>query len=158
MKKSLIIILAVAIIGGLGVYTKSHNSSSASANDQSSGTGASSDNNATAVSSSPTASSSATSSASGGYKDGTFYGKTISTVYGDVRIAAVISGGKIVDVKFVEMPDDLGNSRQISNESEGPLKQSAIAKQSAHIDFVSGATQTSQAYETSLQSALDQAG
>jgi uncharacterized protein with FMN-binding domain len=37
------------------------------------------------------------------------------------------------------------------------LRQSALAKQSADIDIVSGATYTSEGYKAALQSALDKA-
>ena len=38
------------------------------------------------------------------------------------------------------------------------LRQEVVAAQSAHVSNVSGATYTSQAYLSSVQSALDQAG
>jgi uncharacterized protein with FMN-binding domain len=41
--------------------------------------------------------------------------------------------------------------------SEPLLEQETLNKQSFHIDFVSGATQTSEGYQQSLQSALNQA-
>jgi FMN-binding domain len=47
---------------------------------------------------------------------------------------------------------------QISSGAEPALRESALAKQSAAIDAVSGATITSASYEASLQSALDQLG
>jgi hypothetical protein len=47
---------------------------------------------------------------------------------------------------------------QISSSAEPLLRQSALTKQSADIDAVSGATITSASYEASLQSALDQLG
>jgi uncharacterized protein with FMN-binding domain len=44
------------------------------------------------------------------------------------------------------------------NAYAGPLlRQSALAKQSANIDAVSGATYTSEGYKAALQSALDKA-
>jgi len=150
MKKSLVIILAVAIIGGLGAYTKSHNSS-ASASTQTPTV------NASTIASNNSSTPASSSSSSGTYKDGTFTGKNVSTEYGDVQLAAVISGGRIVDIKLLEMPNGRGHTQEVTDVSAPLLKQSAISKQSANIDFVSGATSTSQAYETSLQSALDQA-
>jgi hypothetical protein len=47
---------------------------------------------------------------------------------------------------------------EISSFAEPLLRQSALTKQSAAIDAVSGATFTSASYEASLQSALDKAG
>jgi uncharacterized protein with FMN-binding domain len=49
-------------------------------------------------------------------------------------------------------------SSQISSYAEPLLRQSALSKQSATIDAVSGATYTSDGYATALQSALDKAG
>ena len=46
---------------------------------------------------------------------------------------------------------------QISTYAAPLLRQSALAKQSADIDIVSGATYTSDGYKAALQSALDKA-
>ena len=91
------------------------------------------------------------------YKDGTYRASSDQNPYGTVEIAAVISGGKITDIKFLQMPNQEGHSREVTNFSEPLLKQSALDKQTANIDFISGATDTSFAFEQSLQAALDQA-
>jgi uncharacterized protein with FMN-binding domain len=49
-------------------------------------------------------------------------------------------------------------SSEISGYAEPLLRRSALSKQSASIDAVSGATYTSDGYKTALQSALDKAG
>ncbi len=55
------------------------------------------------------------------------------------------------------MPNAAERSQYLSSQA-GPLLQSqTISAQSAQIDGVSGATYTSQSYQQSLQSALDQA-
>lgn len=90
-------------------------------------------------------------------KDGTFTGQGIDNPYGTVQIAVVISQGKITDVNFLNMPSDMGHSAMLSRMSQPLLKQTTIDKQNANIDFVSGATYTSESYQQSLQSALDQA-
>ena len=46
----------------------------------------------------------------------------------------------------------------ISGYAEPILQQSALSKQAAAVDAVSGATYTSYSYEGSLQSALDKLG
>jgi uncharacterized protein with FMN-binding domain len=148
MKKGVIIILAVAIIGALGVYAKSrpsaaHMSSSAAVESSSTST------------QQPAVSMPNQQSAS--YKDGTYTGDTENTVYGRVQVAVVVSGGKITNVNFLRMPDDLGHTQEVTAFAEPLLKNETLYKQSAHIDFVSGATQTSQGYQQSLQSALDMA-
>jgi uncharacterized protein with FMN-binding domain len=91
------------------------------------------------------------------YKDGTYTGDAEDTIYGTVQVAAVISGGKITDIKFIQMPGPEGHSKEVTAFAESPLKQSTLNHQSANIDFVSGATQTSEGYVQSLQAALDRA-
>ena len=144
MKKAFLIIFAVAVLGVLGAYGKSPSGSA------SSGSG----NPAPATQAAPS-SQSTTSSAK--YKDGTFTGTSEDTPYGIVQIAAVISGGNITDINFLQMPSDMGHSQEVTAYAEPLLKQQALQKQSARIDFVSGATSTSYGYQLSLQSALDKA-
>jgi uncharacterized protein with FMN-binding domain len=152
MRKTLVIIFAVAILGGLSFYitsNKSKNNVTASPQSDTSQT------SGTSVSSKPVKSRGNSSSSS--YEDGTYTGTVADTPYGPVQIAAVISGGKIADVNFLEMPTDEQRSRMITSESKPMLKQAAITAQSASIDFVSGATSTSYGYQESLQAALDKA-
>ncbi|MBX4197500.1 FMN-binding protein [Candidatus Saccharibacteria bacterium] len=162
MKKSIVAILAVAIIGALGVYSNSHkikaNTSVQSTNTSTSAKMVATNPSSTSQDTTSNSSDSTSGSRSSGtYKDGTYTGNNEQTAYGPVQIQVVVSGGRIVDVKFVTMPDELGHTQEVSNESAPLLKQSTLAKQSANIDFVSGATQTSEGYKLSLQSALDQA-
>jgi uncharacterized protein with FMN-binding domain len=138
MRKTLIIIITVAILGALGLYAKNHDNSSAP------------------VAGSTSASSSSSTPAKN-YKDGTYAGSSAETPYGTVQIAAVISGGKITDINFLKMPDGEDRSRQITSGSEAQLKENALQAQSSNIDFVSGATSTSYGYKESLQAALDKA-
>ncbi len=146
MKKGITIILAVAIIGALGMYAKSPEGAA--------NTLVSKNNSSSQAANPPTGSS---GSSAAGYKDGTFTGNTEYIPYGPVQMAVVISGGKITDVKFLQMPSDLGYSRQVAAAAEPLLKQTTLQAQSANIDFVSGATSTSVGYQQSLQSALDKA-
>ncbi|HSW78655.1 MAG TPA: FMN-binding protein [Candidatus Babeliales bacterium] len=150
MQKGIVIILAVAIIGALGVYGKSqaHNSSNSASS--------STPNSSTSSSSANTLGDS-TPGSSIGLKDGTYTGQTEQTAYGPVQIAVIVSGGKITDVTFLQMPDDRGHTQEVTAFAEPLLKQETIGKTNAHIDFVTGATQTSESYQQSLQSALDQA-
>jgi uncharacterized protein with FMN-binding domain len=155
MKKSVVIVLAVAILGSLGVYGKSHGSSGqASANNGNTATlGA----NTSAQTSNSMMGGSSSSPMMGSYKNGTYTGASEDTPYGTVQIAVVVSGGKISNVNFLQLPFEEGHSREVSNFASSLLKQETIQKQSPNIDFVSGATTTSEAYQQSLQSALDQA-
>jgi uncharacterized protein with FMN-binding domain len=108
-------------------------------------------------SSSKTTSSSKTStSASSSTK--TVTGSAVSTRYGPVQLKVTVSGGKITKVEAVQLPSSDPKSAQISSYAGPMLQQSALSKQSASIDAVSGATYTSDGYKTALQSALDNAG
>jgi uncharacterized protein with FMN-binding domain len=152
MKKALVIIFAVAILGGLSIYVnknKPNNSLNGSASQPTS--------TISANSSGTTTSSSGGSGSNASYKDGTYSGNAADTPYGTVQVAAVISGGKISDIKFLQMPSDQMHSQEITRMAEPQLVQNTISAQSPHIDFVSGATSTSYGYQESLQAALDKA-
>lgn len=86
---------------------------------------------------------------------GTSTGPVINTRYGPVQVQVVVSGGRIIDVKALQLPSG-GQSGQIASYSAPVLKKEALAAQSAGIHSVSGATYTSQGYASSLQAALDQ--
>ena len=91
------------------------------------------------------------------YKDGQYTGAVADAFYGNVQVQTTISNGKITDVQFLQYPSDRTRSQMISNMAMPVLKQEAIAAQSANVDAVTGATQTSRAFIQSLQSALSQA-
>jgi uncharacterized protein with FMN-binding domain len=91
------------------------------------------------------------------YRDGSYTGDATDAFYGIVQVRAIIQNNKISDVQFLQFPNDRQTSRQISARSMPRLTQEAIAIQSANVDIVSGATQTSEAFQTSLASALAQA-
>lgn len=91
------------------------------------------------------------------YKDGAYLGVVADAFYGNVQVKATISGGKITNVVFLDYPHDRQTSREINSQAMPILKQEAIQIQTANVDIVSGATQTSLAFVHSLQSALNQA-
>lgn len=115
------------------------------------GDGAPSPSSATPV---PSAS---TGPAPAGALDGSFTGSDITTEYGDVQVKAVVSGGRLVNVQAIKLPDYHARSVELSQYAEPALRQEAIQAQSATIDAVSGATTTSDAYSQSLASALKKA-
>jgi hypothetical protein len=61
-------------------------------------------------------------------------------------------------VEALQLQGNDPKSVQISSSAAPQLRAGALARQSAAIDAVSGATITSASYEASLQSALDKAG
>ena len=91
------------------------------------------------------------------YKDGTYTGSSADAYYGNVQVAATISGGKLTDVKFLQYPNSHQTSVIINQQAIPYLKQEAIQSQSSNVQIISGATFTSQAFQQSLQSALSQA-
>jgi uncharacterized protein with FMN-binding domain len=91
------------------------------------------------------------------YKDGTYTGDVADAFYGNVQVQAVISGGRLSQVKFLDYPQDRRTSEFINSQATPMLSSEAITAQSANVDTISGATQTSRAFRESLQSALDKA-
>lgn len=101
--------------------------------------------------------SSSSGNSSGQYKNGTYTGSAADAFYGYIQVQAVISGGRISDVIFLQYPNDRSTSISINTQAMPYLKQEALAVQSAHVDIVSGATDSSMAFQQSLASALSQA-
>lgn len=90
--------------------------------------------------------------------NGSFTGSSVDTRFGSVQVQVVVASGKITDVKALHLTDNGGRSVQISNYAAPILRSEVLSSQSARVSSVGGATYTSDAYLTSLQSALDQAG
>ena len=68
-----------------------------------------------------------------------------------------IQGGQITSVTENVVSDGERKSNQINSRAVPTLRSEVVAANSASVSTVSGATYTSKAYLTSLQSALDQA-
>jgi len=93
----------------------------------------------------------------GKYKDGTYTGPITDAFYGNIQAIVTVKNGKISAVSVPIFPNDRENSIRISSESLPILKQEVIQTQSANIDGVSGATQTSAAFQQSVAAALQRA-
>lgn len=91
------------------------------------------------------------------YADGTYTGAAVNAYYGILQVQAVIRGGKIADVVFLQYAHDQDTSILVNTRAMPLLIQEAIQAQSATVDGVSGATATSAAFTESLKSALAQA-
>jgi uncharacterized protein with FMN-binding domain len=87
----------------------------------------------------------------------TVTGAVETTMYGPMQVKVTLEGAKITNVAVVQETNDGQESQQIDSFSIPKLTAETLAAQSARIDTVSGATQTSTGYIGSLQSALDQA-
>ena len=76
-----------------------------------------------------------------------------SSEFGTVQVQVTFSGSKITDIKLLQQPR---SGRAVTALPQ--LQQEALQAQSANIDTISGATQTSDSYKTSLQAAIDRRG
>lgn len=93
----------------------------------------------------------------GSYKDGNYTGTVEDAYYGYIQVQVSINNGRISDVSFLQYPNDNGTSLYINSQAMPILKSEAIQAQSAQVDIVSGASDTSMAFQQSLASALAQA-
>ena len=91
------------------------------------------------------------------YKDGQYDGRIADAYYGNVQVRAIIQGGKLTDVQFLSYPNGRNQSIEINSYALPILKSEAIKVQSAKVNIVSGATNSSNAFINSLSSALGQA-
>lgn len=89
--------------------------------------------------------------------DGQYTGSSVSTRWGPVQVRITVSGGRITAVDVPSYPSNDNKSRSINASAVPRLVQSTLTAQSASVNSVSGATYTSNAYKSSLQSAIDQA-
>jgi uncharacterized protein with FMN-binding domain len=89
------------------------------------------------------------------YKDGTYAGSVENAIYGNLQVAAVISGGKLIDITPLQYPKDTRTSMAINTQALPLLKEEALRTQNASVDLVSGASDTSPAFARSLKTALD---
>ncbi len=90
-------------------------------------------------------------------RSGSVDGPAVDTQYGAVQVRIIFSGKRITNVTALRLTDSSGTSVAISAGAAPILRQEALAAQSARIDVVSGATYTSEAYQQSLQAAIDAA-
>lgn len=107
--------------------------------------------------SAPASSESSGSSSDTGLTDGTFTGTGETTPYGTVQVQVTVTGGVITSSEAIEYPNAAGREQQVNGTAIPLLNAEAVSAQSATIDMVTGATYTSEAYQTSLQAALDEA-
>ena len=98
-----------------------------------------------------------TTTAGSALKDGTYTGNSEQTRFGNMQVQVTIAGGKITEVKALQVTDREQRSVQISNYAVPILRQEVLASQSTQVSNVNGATYTTDGYLSSVQSALDQA-
>lgn len=83
----------------------------------------------------------------------TYRGSTVNTTWGAIQVSIAVKGKKITGVA-VSDPTHTARSGVIDSQAIPVLKQETLQAQSARINEVSGATTISQAYISSLQSAI----
>ncbi len=88
------------------------------------------------------------------YKDGVFTGNSADAYYGLVKVQATIRNGSLSNVAFLSYPNSHSTSLFINGQAMPMLTQEAISAQSANVDIISGATETSLAFRQSLAEAL----
>jgi uncharacterized protein with FMN-binding domain len=97
-----------------------------------------------------------TAAPASGLKDGTFAGPAVTHQYGSVAVSITVSGGKITSVTATTTSTS-STSTSITSSAVPTLKSRIIAAQSGSISTVSGATFTSTAFISSVQSAVTKA-
>jgi len=107
------------------------------------------------TSSSKTTTSSSSSASSNNSGTRSAVGKAVSFQYGELQVKVSEHAGRITNVSIARFDISDPHSQSIDEYAVPRLRQEVISAQSAHIDGVSGASYTSQAYEQSVQSALD---
>lgn len=127
---------------------------SGSSHSGSASSGSSRGASATGRSASPAASATSPSAVP---QSGTVDGAVVGTQYGSVQVRVSFTGKRITDVHALKLTDSSRTSVSISAGAAPVLRHEALAAHSAQIDVVSGATYTSEAYQQSLQSAIDAA-
>lgn len=144
MKKILVTIVIVLVLGGFLIFQKLQSPSMIASTPSELPT----NNNTPVASTTPPSN----------YKDGSYTGKIGSaSQYGDVQVKVTIVNGKITDIEYLKFPDGPGHTSEVTAIAKPALKKEAITAQSANIDNITGATQDVEGFQQSLQSALDQA-
>jgi uncharacterized protein with FMN-binding domain len=162
MKKT---IVAIVIIGTFVIYSFLHGHSGLVADvptiSTSPSVSRSSSSSATATSLAQTPGATVTPGTTGTprslYKDGSYTGSVTDALWGVVQVKAIIQKGKITDVQFLQYPNDRNRSININSYADPQLTSEAIQAQSANVDIVTGATDSSDAFIQSLSYALSQA-
>ncbi|WP_190973638.1 FMN-binding protein [Bifidobacterium callitrichos] len=168
--KATITKVAIAVVAGLAIvadafllFVKPHLAQQGTSSTLTQSTrsgGGSADSGSTSGSSgadgSGTSSGDSSSSASSGeLQDGTYTSVASPNAYGEIQLQVTVKGGKITDITTVKMPTH-GRSQSVNAQAIPELTDRAISAQSAEIQFVSGATETSTAFVNSLQDAINQ--
>ena len=86
----------------------------------------------------------------------TYAGLGVDMQWGTVQVTIVVKGKRIADIRATA-PTERERSAFINQQAVPMLRQEVLKAQSATIDLIGGATMTSEAYDQSLQAAVDKA-
>ncbi len=153
MKRSPIILsgTALGLVGVLGYHASAKPSTLAS-------TSSATTKTRTTSTSSNATSKSSTASKSSSAQARSATGDDVTYRYGDLQVIVTMSGSRITNVSIAQLNESDAHSQMIDQSAIPQLERETVSAQSAKIDAISGASYTSQAYEQSLQSALDKLG
>jgi uncharacterized protein with FMN-binding domain len=154
MKK---VTVAILIIGSFIIYSFLYNHATPVALPSDSLTASSSSKRPSSPTSVASITPTATSTSSSLYKDGTYIGSVTDAQWGYVQVKVIIQQGKITDVPFLQYPNDRNRSVNINAYADPQLTSEAIQAQSANVDIITGATDSSEAFIQSLSDALAKA-
>ena len=154
MKK---LVVSVFVVATFIVYCFIHNGSSAPVALGSRSSAGSDSSAGSSASGTATTAPGATSTSGTNYKDGSYTGSVDDAQWGYVQVQADIQNGKITSVKFLQYPNDRERSVYINGIADPELVSEAIQAQSAQVDVITGATDSSLAFMQSLSDALSQA-
>jgi uncharacterized protein with FMN-binding domain len=99
----------------------------------------------------PVNSASSATSSQGKYRNGTYNGQGSNRI-GAVEVAVTVNKGKIISCEITNC------STHYSVSAIDPaLPQEVVARQSGNVDVVSGATRSTEDFQTAVQQALNQA-
>ena len=156
-------IVAVFIIGAFIIYSFIYHSNSVALVPTNPTVPGSTSTQPSATSVVPTApgatstSGSTTTSPGAIYKDGSYTGSVTDAQWGYIQVKAIVQNGKITDVQFLQYPNERNRSVEINSYADPQLTSEAIQAQSANVDIITGATDSSEAFIQSLTDALSQA-
>jgi uncharacterized protein with FMN-binding domain len=154
MKK---LVVSAVIIGVFVIYALAHAraslgfSPSQGSTDPTYGSGSSGD------SGSSSSQQGSTATTAGQFKNGSYTGAAADAQWGNIQVKITIQNGRLTNVQFLQYPNHRDRSVEINNYAMPQLSSEAIQAQSAQVDVISGATDTSEAFIQSLGDALSQA-
>ena len=154
MKK---LVVSAVIIGVFLIYALTHARTAVGFAPSQGSTGSSTDSGSSTGSGSSNSQQGSTPTTTGQYKNGSFTGAEADAQWGYIKVKITIQNGKLTNVQFLEYPNHRDRSVEINNYAMPQLTSEAISAQSAQVDVISGATDTSEAFIQSLGDALTQA-